>query len=93
MFATFKYFQKNIKNWKNFIWKIQKNRTLLALTIENSVLKKDKKTNIIFWERHKSLFLFLWNDDMSCLFPIVFGNLYEIFKIARYAIRKIKERT
>ena len=23
----------------------------------------------------------------------VFGNLYEIFKIARYAIRKIKERT
>ena len=22
-----------------------------------------------------------------------FGNLYEIFKIARYAIRKIKERT
>ena len=23
----------------------------------------------------------------------VFGNLYEIFKIARYAIRRIKERT
>ena len=27
-----------------------------------------------------------------CLYS-VFGNLYEIFRIARYAIRKIKERT
>ena len=36
----------------------KKNRTLLPLKLENSVLKNDKKTNIIFWERHKSLFLF-----------------------------------
>ena len=31
-------------------------------------------------------------DVLYCPYP-VFGNLYEIFKIARYAIREIKERT
>ena len=30
--------------------------------------------------------------ELYCSYS-VFGNLYEIFKIARYAIRKIKERT
>lgn len=46
MFATFKYYWNGEKNW-------EKNRTLLALTLENSVLKSDKKTNIIFWESVK----------------------------------------
>lgn len=54
-----------IKTGKLNFEKWQKKRTLLPLKLENSILKSDKKTNIIFWERHRSLFLFLWNDDMS----------------------------
>ena len=33
------------------------------------------------------------SGDTVAVRVAVFGNLYEIFKIARYAIRKIKERT
>lgn len=50
-------------NWEKELEKIffgkPLERTLLALTLENSVLKSDKKTNIIFWERRKSLFFFV----------------------------------
>ena len=49
MFATFKYYWNGEKNW-------EKNRTLLALTLENSVLKRDKKNEHYFLgETQKSL--------------------------------------
>ena len=74
-------FKKTLKTGKILFGKSKKNRTLLALTIENSVLKKDKKTNIIFWERHKSLFLFYGMMTCRVCFQLFSGIFMKSSKL------------
>ena len=67
-------------------------RTKLSQTDVDNFNAQYPKLDVKYTRAFHDRFLILDKTKAYCSYS-VFWNLYEIFKIARYAIRKIKERT